>query len=1427
MQQAVEAEGMHMGSFQILPGPEPPPEASEGEEEAVIGPPETTPAGANTLELDALDHAAPSAPPVQITAPAEDDVADADPPAPESTLPPQTDQAAATESPAVELPPSPDPEDAAVTQQPELSSHDAEEQEDDINWGFDNMAELQAHVTGPDPLELFSREVPERSASFPPVPPLPEGSLRPDEAGPNGLQPEEELLIKMMTREVEDNGPFDSPAAQQGGLFGAEDTEPSFFDQINQSDAVLSDGMVMGGTSVANPTEDVSRNESHVGDDTARYEEGLPLISQPTEMDDKPEHAKKEVHFFDDEPDAEDFFSAINAGQKDNDVHEPSMPDGGGLQRKSTIQVIENQSHPYHSGGNLAASMSTAVSQVLAEAAESSLETSPNPLVTEEAIEDSNDFFSQLNKAPAVPEPANPPEDDIKAKWKAALADDDFLDDDEGFLPSDDEMPAVISTTGSLRPVVGQDGSLQGFKGPPPDNTAAGRYTPQPATAAYTPQQLAPQQPQPPTNPYLPQQQNLYQPQAPQLRASSSAYFPSQYSNLRNQPGPPPPPAKKAESFVDKKEGYTSPYDLPLDVVPQLKKRPSSLAQNVVGGVIVGPGTPGLGTPGLASMISPPMRSSSMGAVFTPPPTGNRPAQAAPPPKAKPQPQNFFEELPLPPPKPRAASAMGQYAPGPGVPPPPSTALPMGPARPESTQGFYGPPPRVQTPQQAPPGQVTPGMSPQQTFPQPSAAANRYSAAPQQMQRSVSYNPPPSSATASRYSPAPAQALMYQAPPAANVQTGYPPVAQPAAPPAAPPVARPLGLGVTPQPLGLGVTPPPVGAPPIAPPPQSKYAPKPAGPPQGPTPTPGLYAPPPPPRAQSTGPVLEQGFMSPPPAPRQIPDFQPPPQAQAPMPDVQSVLSPPPMQHAHSAPMAQQEASAEDHGHGQRRHSGEHMHSSRPGTAGGSIGLDTPLEEEEDDSSAPPPQTNGHPRRQSSMPLLPASQKRYTPGTATPPPNGTAGPHNGFSPPMNFAQHQMSPQKVHVPRTASPDLYSPPPPRSQSQSPGISRKARKQSATYERPASALAQSSSVQYAPTFDRRQPSIEVNFMKPTDITANDQLERWKGMPIFSWGFGGTAAVMFPKRTQRFSSDVQQMMVKVSPGEVDMRSLKDTLPLDDFVDKFPGPVWTGNKSAHKTKKKEILAYMGERIAAFESKASEEYDPEARQTIEEKTMLWKVVKIMVENDGVVEGSLEVEKAVREILVPEMVNTSADDGSGFVPMAGMSNIQPPNAERVDREVVITFRQKLLSGDREAAVWHAVDKRLWAHAMLVSSAVGRDLWKRVVEEFVKSEVKTLGDGSESLAVLYETLAGNWEDCVDELVPPSVRKGVPTMMTSSGSTQTVEERLNKWRETLGLILSNRTPGDQAALLALGRLLVSYNRVYAGHMWYVVISPLSAHY
>lgn len=262
-------------------------------------------------------------------------------------------------------------------------------------------------------------------------------------------------------------------------------------------------------------------------------------------------------------------------------------------------------------------------------------------------------------------------EEDISAKWAAAFEDDGFLaegeeldedpdkvkvvdpsafflDDGEGFLEDGPEEPDESS-----EPVV-----QESAYGPEPqaiDNLSASYHS---SEATQPIVQYA----------NLPRDNSTRDFSYPYFaRDGQTSYRPS---SQRSSVKPLPPPLVKAESFVDKaKGGYTSPYDLPMEVnKPRERRRPGLM-------------TPGPGTQP-AAPPPPPRRSSSQAqqALLSPcsQPSGSHVphissspmvGQATMPshgtsPKSPQKPSSFFEELPTIP-KPRTAPTTGRYTPQP------------------------------------------------------------------------------------------------------------------------------------------------------------------------------------------------------------------------------------------------------------------------------------------------------------------------------------------------------------------------------------------------------------------------------------------------------------------------------------------------------------------------------------------------------------------------------------------------------------------------------------------------------------------------------------------------------------------------------------------------------------------------------------------
>ncbi|KAK2747115.1 vesicle coat component [Myotisia sp. PD_48] len=400
----------------------------------------------------------------------------------------------------------------------------------------------------------------------------------------------------------------------------------------------------------------------------------------------------------------------------------------------------------------------------------------------------------------------------------------------------------------------------------------------------------------------------------------------------------------------------------------------------------------------------------------------------------------------------------------------------------------------------------------------------------------------------------------------------------------------------------------------------------------------------------------------------------------------------------------------------------------------------------------------------------------------------------------------------------SPTRQIKPPRRSQTQSPGK----RMHSQTHytipeehlPRPASVHGSHSATHLAPSGGPASKTNQtMEYILPEDGQQYDPLERWKGAPIIKFAFGGTMLTTFPKYVPRYFAGQLTPRMKPTVGEVKICAANGALPASDSTVKFPGPLRS------KSKKKDVLTWLSQNISAFEAEqqyCSTQTVPYDHQQLEEKILLWKVIRVLVDHDGALHGVLEAEKSVREVFCPP-------SGLGEpIPLSATPSFPQTASKTAPNGMCLQdIRRNLLLGEREKAVWGAVDNNLWGHAMLLSSTLSQTVWKQVVKEFIQREVRSVDQNSEPLAALYEVFAGNFEESVDELVPPSARAGMQMVSMQAGPTTATNglDGLNKWQEALSLILNNRSPNDHQAILALGRLLASYGRTEAAHTCFLL--------
>ena len=311
-------------------------------------------------------------------------------------------------------------------------------------------------------------------------------------------------------------------------------------------------------------------------------------------------------------------------------------------------------------------------------------------------------------------------------------------------------------------------------------------------------------------------------------------------------------------------------------------------------------------------------------------------------------------------------------------------------------------------------------------------------------------------------------------------------------------------------------------------------------------------------------------------------------------------------------------------------------------------------------------------------------------------------------PPPRSGQSSMtsSPRKrsSYLPSTAQADPGIAPPRRSQTSSPGASqgRAAQIGIGIINRPASAHgAVSPTKAYVapvpqPAFSSLPPRANVvqdaNIIPPNDESANDPLQRWRGSPIFAWSSSGTAVTAFPTYMPRYSAGHAAPFMQPSGGEFKVRNISDILPVPENLSKFPGPLKKG-------KKKELLAWLKDGIERLENNANSVAQSAVLQMIgytrlEERKLLWKLLALLVEHDGAMEGSPAVEEAVKKL-----VSLSPAMESGNVASVGAILPDAPTPTELG-----VLRSHLYQGDREKAVWHAVDQRLWGPALLIASTL---------------------------------------------------------------------------------------------------------------------------
>ncbi|KAG0147708.1 hypothetical protein CROQUDRAFT_670305 [Cronartium quercuum f. sp. fusiforme G11] len=419
--------------------------------------------------------------------------------------------------------------------------------------------------------------------------------------------------------------------------------------------------------------------------------------------------------------------------------------------------------------------------------------------------------------------------------------------------------------------------------------------------------------------------------------------------------------------------------------------------------------------------------------------------------------------------------------------------------------------------------------------------------------------------------------------------------------------------------------------------------------------------------------------------------------------------------------------------------------------------------------------------------------------------------------------------------------------------------------------------------------------------DRDGDPMLQRLKSrIALASFGFGGKLLTVFPSGSQSSSfesggyEDPYGSAASASSGTtVHIHKLSEVIPFAD-LQAFPGPLFMegGSKSSIGKKRKEILQWLETKIDESEKECTyiqsnghvsktAHQDPAVVEAhtlkvdqAQDKLLILKLLKILIENEGKLSGSPKTDEAVRNALQSILIRSPSEStGSSSHPIDSLITTDPtaPSASP-DTVASYTVRASSLDalqnffshGDRPKALKFALDQQMWAHALVIANSLGNETWRDTVREFVRSELSNAvgpggqpSSGRESLRTLYSLFAGAGASAMEEFIPPTLLSG-PTFTPSApslapspyapinGLSSAVNSRasspvpiskpeprhpgvkvptdvLKQWRATVSLTIANRVPGTAAFLLSLGDTLLSNDRIYAAHACYLLSNGL----
>ncbi|KTW26683.1 hypothetical protein T552_02690 [Pneumocystis carinii B80] len=323
----------------------------------------------------------------------------------------------------------------------------------------------------------------------------------------------------------------------------------------------------------------------------------------------------------------------------------------------------------------------------------------------------------------------------------------------------------------------------------------------------------------------------------------------------------------------------------------------------------------------------------------------------------------------------------------------------------------------------------------------------------------------------------------------------------------------------------------------------------------------------------------------------------------------------------------------------------------------------------------------------------------------------------------------------------------------------------------------------------------------------------------PILVWGFGGKIITIFPDKT--YISDNSKYIYSNSShtsGTLKISNIRSYFQNSELLHMtIPGPLFSISKNTNKTRKKEAIKWLGEKIQSLELIKDNEED----EFFSEKILLWKIIYILLDN-SFSSDQFESIHSILNLLQPDLQFYNKEKSNFTITADFMNsssnlntNTQEISSYTVTQESLEQIKLYLLSGAKNDAIQFCLDRKLWSHALLISNSMGKEVWKYVAKEFIRSEINVNNKSLQSLKFFYEALC---EDDLDMGISHSFFNNNVNIEPNK-TKEFHKDYLDNWKETLVMILSNPSDKDSNIIFNLGKLLIKNNYIIPGHICFLL--------